>query len=325
MTDEIKISDKFSAIVKNPYLVDDRDLILPFAGGLLKVFFNGLSLERLGKMIKTWNPQSIANGLNAIIAHKKSGVQVRHDFWNDQAKTADPTRKGTGMLFFPAATKAPFVLVCPGGAYMSVASIVEGFPVAAALNRMGYSAFVMTYRTVKNSFPKPQYDLAQAVHYILDHANELNVERDGYAVCGFSAGGHLAASFGSDNLGYLEFDLPAPRSLILAYPVISMGKMTHAISRKMLLGKSPTAEQIKETSVEAHVHAGYPPTYIWHCNHDNTVDFQNSVLLSQALEKAKVAHFLKEVDGTAHGWGLAEGTAADGWLDKAVKFWQGIK
>lgn len=57
--------------------------------------------------------------------------------------------------------------------------------------------------------------MAQAIRFIRDNHKALRVPADDYAVCGFSAGGHLAASWGSDNLGYKIYNLPAPDALIL--------------------------------------------------------------------------------------------------------------
>ncbi len=43
-------------------------------------------------------------------------------------------------------------------------------------------------------------------------------------VCGFSAGGHLAASLG---VHWRELGLPRPDGMILGYPVITAGKYAH--------------------------------------------------------------------------------------------------
>ena len=65
-------------------------------------------------------------------------------------------------------------------------------------NKKGYHAFVVNYRTgEKAHFPNPMEDLANAVSTYRAHADEFQVETEGYAVTGFSAGGHLAASFGT--------------------------------------------------------------------------------------------------------------------------------
>lgn len=85
-------------------------------------------------------------------------MQAIRDFWgkNEYHLTA-----------FPVKHKAPFALICPGGGYGMVCSFVEGKPYAKALNKLGYSAFVLRYRTKdKARFPAPMDDLARAVDYI---------------------------------------------------------------------------------------------------------------------------------------------------------------
>ena len=53
----------------------------------------------------------------------------------------------------------------------------------------------------------------------------------------FSAGAHLAGSFGIQNIGYGKYHLPKPGVMFLGYPVITMGEMAHAGSRENFLGK----------------------------------------------------------------------------------------
>lgn len=70
---------------------------------------------------------------------------------------------------------------------------MEGFPIAQELNRLGYAAFVLQYRTGEYAQqPAPQEDIARAVQFILDHGDEFQVDTDSYAVMGFSAGGQQA-------------------------------------------------------------------------------------------------------------------------------------
>ncbi|MBO3282579.1 alpha/beta hydrolase, partial [Intestinimonas butyriciproducens] len=66
------------------------------------------------------------------------------------------------------------------------------------------------------------------------NAEQWHVDPEGIFLCGFSAGGHLAASLGifwdSDFLlmktGLSKEDI-RPAGLILAYPVISSGEYGH--------------------------------------------------------------------------------------------------
>lgn len=219
--------------------------------------------------------------------------------------------------------KHPFALLCPGGGYYMVCSFIEGKPIAKKLNEMGISVFILYYRVKKKAlYPAPMDDLAQAVREIHSRAEEFQVDTEHYSVWGGSAGGHLAASFGTDNMGYLKYGLPKPGALVLSYPVVTMRKeLTHAGSRDLLLGKTPSKEQEEFASVERHVTAAYPPTYVWCGDADDVVPPENSKMLADALESAGVPVRFDIFPGVGHGIGPGAGTAAEGWVEKAVDFW----
>lgn len=218
----------------------------------------------------------------------------------------------------------PFAVICPGGGYWMVCSFVEGIPIAKKLNEMGYSAFILRYRTRKKAmFPAPQDDLARAIREILQKKDKYCIDPSGYSVWGFSAGGHLAASFGTEHMGYVKYGVPKPTALVLSYPVISMRKeLTHQGSKDNLLGKETTLEAEALASVDEHVTAAYPPTYIWCGDTDKTVPPDNTKNMAVALEKAGVPYGCDIFPGVDHGVGLATGTAAEDWIQKAVDFWQ---
>lgn len=124
----------------------------------------------------------------------------------------------------------PVAVICPGGGYRRVCSFVEGYPYAKKLNAMGYHAAVVYYRVNRLArYPAPQEDLARAIQQLHDHAREWKLDMHGYSVWGSSAGGHLAASFGTENMGYGCYKLPKPGALILVYPVVTMGEKTHSV------------------------------------------------------------------------------------------------
>lgn len=219
--------------------------------------------------------------------------------------------------------KHPVSIICPGGGYSVVCSFVEGAPFARKLNEMGISAVVVYYHCRKKAaFPAPMDDLARAVREVLDRAEEWNLDTEHYSVWGSSAGGHLAASFGTESIGYVKYGLPKPGAVILTYPVITMGELTHAGSRQNLLGKQPTTEMIEQTSIERQVTENYPPTFVWCGDADKTVPPRNSEMLVQALEKCNVPHQFVQYPGVDHGVGLGTGLACEGWIEKAVEFWK---
>lgn len=76
---------------------------------------------------------------------------------------------------------------------------------------------------------------------------------------GFSAGGHLAASFDTESLGYAHYGLPATSTLILSYPVITMGEKTHGGSKNLLIGKKLTQPPSRHTLLMPRSLTNTPP------------------------------------------------------------------
>ena len=111
-----------------------------------------------------------------------------------------------------------------------------------------------------------------------------------------------------------------PAALFLCYPVLTMGEKTHAGSRALFLGKEAEDKALqREWSVEERVDATYPPTFLWQCTQDDTVPFENSLMMKAALERAGVPFGFMPVEGTKHGWGVAKNTPAEGWTQPRRK------
>lgn len=217
--------------------------------------------------------------------------------------------------------KHPFALICPGGSYMMSSTEGEGKAYALQLNRRGYSAFVLHYRCRrKGRWPVPLQDAARALSDILKRADELGVEKENYTLWGSSAGGHLAAGFATESMGYAKYGLPKPGALVLAYPVITMSDFAHKPSRYNLLGPRPSRSLIKLTSVEKQITSEYPAVYLWCGGDDRVVDPQNSRLLAKALEEHHIPHEYREFAGVGHGAGLGKGLVCEPWFDEAIAF-----
>ena len=214
--------------------------------------------------------------------------------------------------------KHPFAIICPGGGYGAVCSFVEGKPFAEQLNRLGYHAFVVYYRVKdKARYPHPHEDLRRAIEETFSHAEEWRLDTADWSIWGSSAGGHLAASYCTENRG-----TPKPSAIVLVYPVITMGDYTHKGSRDNLLGKNPREDMIKKLSVELNIHSDYPPTFIWYGTADDTVAPINTKKLVTALKKNCIPHKVEEYEGIGHGAGLAKSTVAETWFSHAVEFWK---
>ena len=249
------------------------------------------------------------------------------DLYTDEEKAADPDKEHTSLIHIPGKPDAPYVIVCSGGAYVSVCNVLEGFPAAQIFTEKGYHVFILSYRVGTSPLlPRPQEDLAQAVHVIEAHAEALQVLPGDYAVCGFSAGAHLAGSFGTDHLGYAAYGLPEPGTLMLAYPAVSVYAFDFhspvAIGYiNTMIGPDWTKEKLDSASVECDMSGRYPPTFLTHSRDDSSVPFHSSEILTEKLEALRIPYRFKPVDGCEHGFSVGFGESA-GWLDEACDFWE---
>lgn len=194
----------------------------------------------------------------------------------------------------------PGIIIVPGGSY-SRCSSREGEPAAARFYSYGFNAFVLDYSCVDKKFPTALLELGAAVKYVREKACECCCN-DKLYVCGFSAGGHLAASLGAFGSEIMDEDL-TPDGLILCYPVITSGEFTHKESARNI---APTEALMEKISIEKHITKSFPPSFIWHCADDNVVPVENSLMLSSALSAAKVPFELHIFPEGGHGIALCD-------------------
>lgn len=201
--------------------------------------------------------------------------------------------------------KFPAVIAVPGGSYEHC-SKREGEPCAARWYSHGYNGFVLEYSCVDKSFPTALAELSAAVSYIRENADALCCTGE-IILCGFSAGGHLAASLGVHFGKFQEYfnENIRPDGMVLCYPVITSGEYTHKISADNI---APTEELRKMISLEDHVTPETPPCFIWHCADDKTVPVQNSLMFAQALSAAGVAYEMHIFPKGGHGIAMCDVT-----------------
>ena len=143
--------------------------------------------------------------------------------------------------------------------------------------------------------------LAAAIGLVRQHAAAWHVLPDKIAVCGFSAGGHLALSSAVLEIPG-EADQPRPDAVILGYPVVTAGEYAHRGSFVQLAGSADPAAQ-QAFGLEDKITPQTPPVFVWATMEDATVPVENTLMLVSALHRAGVpceAHlFEKGVHGTS--------------------------
>lgn len=219
------------------------------------------------------------------------------------------------------------VVVCPGGGYRLHATDHEGQQVARWLNRIGVSAFVLSYRMgERHPHPAPLQDARRALRHVRANAGALGVAPDRIGIMGFSAGGHLASTaatrFDAGDTGAadpVERVSSRPDFAILGYPVISFTEpFTHAGSRSNLLGPGADDPALREAlSSEKQVTPETPPTFLFHTGADDGVPVENSLAFYAALRRAGVPGELHVYQYGPHGVGLAPGDPVlASWTDR---------
>lgn len=234
--------------------------------------------------------------------------------------------------------KHPAVLVLPGGGY-EMTSEREGEAVTLKFASEGICAFVLKYHVSPARFPAALCEALTALAFIRENSSEYQVDKDNISVCGFSAGGHLAASTGvhwkREEIVKRIGKEPAavrPDKLVLCYPVITGGEYTHEGSMKNLLGDKRNEEELLLfNSLEKQVAADTPRTFIWHTWDDNVVPVENTLLFISALARNKVEAEVHIYPKGSHGlslgnhvvnggWNYGEDHPSSEWINKAAKF-----
>lgn len=228
--------------------------------------------------------------------------------------------------------KRTAVIIFPGGGYRGVSILKEGYNVARAFNEMGVTAFVVKYRTpsdrhMKDKKTGPLQDAQQAVATVRRDAAKYQIDPARIGVMGFSAGGHLAATTGT------QFKSPVlpqwssadvrPDFLMLIYPVVTfVDPAVHAGSRKMLLGDAPSEADVQRFSPQLNVTNETPPTFLMHAADDETVPVANSIRFFEALQARKIPAELMIYPAGGHGFGLNNATTRDRWFERCRQWLQ---
>jgi acetyl esterase/lipase len=208
----------------------------------------------------------------------------------------------------------------------------EGHGIAGWLNGHGITGIVLEYRLPGGRSFVPLLDAQRAIRTVRSHAGQWNIDPNRIGIIGFSAGGHLASTAGT----HFDDGDPAaadpservssrPDFVILVYPVVTMGELTHRGSKRNLLGADPKPELVELFSNERQVTERTPPMFLTHALDDTVVVPDNSRMLYEALRACHVAARYLELPSGGHGLNRYQGPMWDAWQMESLKWLAALK
>lgn len=254
----------------------------------------------------------------------------------EDKETASKSSAGNGRFFVSNVTRPTLtvylpkkinaagtaVIICPGGGYNRLSIKDGGYEAAKVFAEAGIAAFVLKYRTQRDSaytdYSKvPFADLKKAIDIVYSNAAKWHIDTANIGIVGFSAGGHLTT------MGATTFEIRKPAFTILAYPIISfMDSLTSNTSgsRGNLLGKQISSEDKIKFSPELHVSIATPPAFIIHAEDDKTSLVGNSIAYYNALRAKQVSAQLILYKKGGHGFALYNREEDKYWMPDALKW-----
>ena len=214
--------------------------------------------------------------------------------------------------------KRPAILVCPGGGYVYCARS-EGEPVAMAYAARGFHTFVLRYSTGHDAAGfAPLQEVSWAIGHIRQHAEEWSIDPEKIAVCGFSAGGHLALAAGllAEN---------KPNAMILGYPAASAPNYPGVnFMLKLLTGKEDvTDEDAVPFDLVPQITKDAPPVFLAATAQDALTAF-GALPIAQKYCALGLNYEVHIFNHGPHGYSLATEATCDGssrYLNPAFSHW----
>jgi acetyl esterase/lipase len=234
----------------------------------------------------------------------------------------DTLKKHLLDLYLPAkiSGKLPLVIWVHGGAWNhndKYADMGYMTQTVKSFIERGYAFASIDYRfTTTQHFPAQIQDCYQAVEFLSQHADSYKIDRSKIALIGFSAGGHLASLLGlSLNNNVNEFyptakeptfkiksvvDFYGPADLLMMSAKQDPSDQSDPIFQ--LLGDAAVKrpDLARKASPVTYVDKHDPPFFIVNGEKDESVPYQQSVLLKSALDLVGVKNELTIVKGAPH-------------------------
>ena len=280
-------STRIDEVTSYPAFDDWGRMIFPVDTG----YYSG---GTLGSLRLTWysniQPAKTVEIVNYMREKADAGEQIFYRIYTDEEIAADPWKADTGLFFFRGHPGAKTAICNAGGGFAYVGAMHDSLPHALELSKKGYNAFALIYRPGAQTACQ---DLARAIVFLHENAAKLGIDMAGYSLWGGSAGARMAAWLGSLGTEYFgEQSYPRPAAVIMQYT--GLGE----------------------------VYGNEPPTYNCVGTNDGIASFKTMERRINAIKANGTDAQIEVFTGLGHGFGLGQGTVAEGWIDNAVKFWE---
>ena len=287
--EDYTLETKVMDVINDPVFGDYGRLIFPVD----RTIDEDLELQDVGEIL-TWynnvNPDRTVEIANYLKDQVESGAQIFYDIYTDEEKAEDPDKENTGLFFFRGEPGEKTAVINAGGGFVYVAAMHDSFPHAMELSKKGYNAFALIYRPGADTACE---DLARAIAFLHENADELQIDMTDCSLWGGSAGARMAAWLGSyGTAAFGEEEYTAPAAVIMEYTGLS------------------------------DVTGNEPPTYACVGTNDGIASYRSMEDYISRIQENGTDAEIQVFDGLRHGFGLGEGTVAEGWIDEAVSFWE---
>ena len=186
----------------------------------------------------------------------------------------------------------------------------------------GFHAFILRYSVGKDAADfAPLKEVSWAIGHIRENAEAWHIDPQKIAVCGFSAGGHLALASGL--LGENK-----PNAMILGYPAVNIPNYPGVnFMLQLLTGrKDVTDADAAYFSLENHITRQSPPVFMAATAEDMLTGF-GALPVAKKYSDLGMPYELHVFQHGPHGYSVADETSADGseeMLNPAFAQWHGL-
>lgn len=297
---------------------------------LTKEDFYGWTLQELAEK-KGWRTQekSFARLYEAAAEGK-----YYYKLYSEAECSQEPAKANVNMVYFPSRDKAaddrPWMLLVPGGGFVNVWNITEGWPIAQRYNELGYHVFILTYQVcVEGAAVKAMDDIARTMEIIKLHQTEFHLDPAKYMTCGFSAGGYIVCLWNTE-IGYQGRQLPKPQACFPVYPVTSFQMMNKDGWKEkdrfayVAVGCSMDEACVRCFEIPQHAE-GFPPTALFATEEDDLVDPEHSKKLARVLVSNGIPCRIEIGPAGGHGFADGTGMCMEGWQKRAIEWYEQLK